>query len=559
MDKIIIYQIFTRLFGNRNNTNNINGSIIENGCGKFKYLDKTYLRDISSLNVTHIWLTGVIRHATTTCYSNYGIPDSCPSIVKGKAGSPYAISDYYDVDPDLADDVTNRIEEFDELVRRIHAIGMKVIIDFVPNHVARQYHSIMKPEGVLDLGEGDDTSKGFSPSNNFYYCVGQEFAPSFDKGSYEEFPARATGNDKFDPCPSADDWYETIKLNYGVDYCDAGGRSEHFDPIPDTWIKMRDILMYWVDHDIDGVRCDMAEMVPHQFWSWVTAQVKEKHPGFLFIGEVYNPSLYRTYIASGFDYLYDKVGMYDCLRDVICGNRSASEITAQWQSTDDINEHMLYFLENHDEQRIASRFFAGDASKAYPAVITSLFMRNNPFMLYFGQEYGEPGMEIEGFSRCDGRTSIFDYWNADTFYKGTVRPKNFPRQVMAIHRFYKQLFSIARNSDAVANGVFFDLMYANIDNESFNEDNVYAFIRKSSSQLLLVVSNFGNEDICVNVIIPAHAFDFLGIAEGQYVAQNLMHGSRVKKFIVDLKKDCAVKWKIKGNNGVVIDLKPGCE
>ena len=373
--KILIYQIFTRLFGNRSYNCVENGTLAENGCGKMSFFDDSVLRRIKKLGVTHVWYTGVIRHASKTDYSAFGIPCQHPAIVKGRAGSPYAIVDYYDIDPDLADDVDRRMEEFEALLQRSHKAGLKVIIDFVPNHVARQYKSVKKPDGVKDFGETDDVNKGFYPDNNFYYCPNESFAPYFDlKGeaddSYSEYPAKATGNNRFDAYPNKTDWYETVKLNYGVDY--MGNTGNHFSPVPDTWNKMKDILLFWAAKGIDGFRCDMAEMVPCEFWGWVIPQVKKLHPELIFIAEVYNPNEYRNYIFNGhFDYLYDKVGLYDTLRAVVCGYGSATSITGCWQSVNDIQSHMLNFLENHDEQRIASDFFAGDARKALPALLVS--------------------------------------------------------------------------------------------------------------------------------------------------------------------------------------------
>ena len=425
--KIILYQIFTRLYGNRNTTHKESGTIAENGCGKMNDFTPTALKKIREMGVSHIWYTGVIRHATQTDYSAYGIPKNHPAVVKGKAGSPYAITDYYDIDPDLATDVNLRMQEFEQLVARTHEAGMKVIIDFVPNHVARQYHSICKPEGVKDLGEEDRPELGFDAQNNFYYCPGQRFTPYFDlyhgeTEPYIEEPAKATGNDCFHNAPGINDWYETVKLNYGLDY--YAGRVGHFNPIPNTWSKMTDILLFWAKKGIDGFRCDMAEMVPAEFWRWATDKVKYIYPDMIFIGEVYNPAEYRNYLAAGFDYLYDKVGMYDTIREVIRGNQSTHAITGAWQQTDDIRDHMLYFLENHDEQRIASSFFAGNALKGVPGLVVSALLQQNPLMIYAGQEYGEPGMDKEGFSGNDGRTTIFDYWSIDTLVRASVNKLN---------------------------------------------------------------------------------------------------------------------------------------
>lgn len=519
-DKVIIYQVFTRLFGNRNTTRKEWGTIAENGSGKFNDFDSKTLKSIKKLGVSHIWYTGVIRHATQTNYSQYGIPSQSATVVKGKAGSPYAICDYYDVDPDLAVNVEKRMDEFDKLVVRTHKAGLKVMIDFVPNHVAREYKSICKPEGVKDLGANDDKSQGFSPQNNFYYCPGCHFEPSFDKGDYDEYPARATGNDHFDNHPGINDWYETVKLNYGVDYWTRFG---HFSPVPDTWDKMVEILLFWASKGIDGFRCDMAEMVPAAFWAYATAKVKTQYPHIVFMGEVYNPSEYRNYINSGFDWMYDKVGMYDAMRAVISGEAPAHILTGAWQSVDDIKEHMVYFLENHDEQRIASDFFAGSAIKGLPGMVASVLMKSSPFMLYAAEEYGEKGMDKEGFSGKDGRNTIFDYWSVDTLCRAEADALNEEeRLVFAVH---EKTLQIARKEKAV-DGDFYDLMYVNPSSENFNNEKQFAFLRKKDNELLIVVVNFDDRDVNIQVRIPSHAFEYLAIPEKKYKAKDLLSGDK---------------------------------
>ena len=557
-NKIIIYQVFTRLFGNSNTTRKENGTLAENGCGKMSFFDAATLRRIKKLGVTHVWYTGIIRHASKTDYSAYGIPRQHPAVVKGNAGSPYAITDYYDVDPDLADNIDDRMSEFEHLVERSHKAGLKVIIDFVPNHVARQYKSVKKPEGVKDLGETDDTGMGFSPRNNFYYCTDTPFEPYFDLNDetgtpYSEFPAKATGNDHFDSHPGINDWYETVKLNYGIDYCDAGGRSYHFDPIPDTWQKMVDIIGFWAGKGIDGFRCDMAEMVPTEFWSWAIAKVKSAHPGILFIGEVYNPSLYRSFVACGFDYLYDKVGMYDCLCGVMRGHCRASEITRQWQSVDDIKDNMLYFLENHDELRIASDFLAGDARRGVPAAIVSILMNKNPFMLYAGQEFGERGMDKEGFSGLDGRTTIFDYWTVQSLYHGYVNRRKLTDGEKSLEKKYSMLLNLANKEKAISDGLFFDLMYANQDGNLFNQSSLYAFLRKCSNEVLLVVANFSQEEAECSVRLPHHAFEYLNLPENTVTASDLLSEGNAISF--ELKPDCLVHMSVPGCGGRIYKFK----
>lgn len=548
-EKVIIYQVFTRLYGNRNTTRQENGSIEENGCGKMADFSSEVLKGIAQMGVSHIWYTGIIRHATTTDYTSYGIPCQHAAVVKGRAGSPYAITDYYDIDPDLAMDVKERMREFEQLVQRTHEAGLKMIIDFVPNHVARQYHSVCKPLGVKDLGENDNPDCGFDPvNNNFYYCPGQRLVPYFDlyhgeEEPYIEEPAKATGNDHFDNAPGKNDWYETVKLNYGVDYY-AGGIG-HFEPIPDTWKKMTDILLFWASKGIDAFRCDMAEMVPAEFWAYATKIVKKKYKNIVFIGEVYNPHEYRHYIASGFDWLYDKVGMYDTMRSVICHHSPASAISSAWQQTDDIRDHMLYFLENHDEQRIASDFFAADAVKGVPAMIALLLMQQNPFMLYAGEEYGEHGMDKEGFSGNDGRTTIFDYWSIDTLCRADAK-KLTPKE-KHLFDIHKRTMLIARKEKAVREGVFFDLMYVNGSLE-----RQYVFLRKAGRDLLLVAVNFDDYAVAIDINIPAHAFDFLKVKEGVYETTDLLTKD---KDTLGLKRDSAVRMTLDARGAVVLKMK----
>ena len=537
--KLVIYQVFTRTFGNKNSNRKPNGTLAENGVGKMNDFDDATLQQIKSLGVNCIWYTGIIRHATCTDYSAFGIPRQTPRVVKGKAGSPYAIADYYDIDPDIADNVAERMSEFDDLVKRTHKEGLKVIVDFVPNHVAREYKSICKPKGVKDLGETDDMGKHFDANNNFYYCPNEPLdisAIPLPKGTepdnsnemaaeYTETVARCTGNDRFDAHPQANDWYETVKLNYGVDYCDWGGRSTHFEPIPDTWHKMTDILLFWVAKGIDGFRCDMAEMVPHEFWKYATEKVKARYPHIIFIGEVYDPNQYRTYVAAGFDYLYDKVGMYDCLRDVMCGHRPASDITRQWQATDDIREHVLYFLENHDEQRIASDFFCGNMQKGIPALIVAALFQRNPVMIYAGQEFGERGMDGEGFSGVDGRSTIFDYWSVDAIRKGFFERSKLSTEQLQLEKDYRTILTLCNSEKAVSEGKTFDLMYANEANEDFDSSRLFAFLRSSGNTTLLIVANFGETEAHVRVNIPAHAFDYMELKEGKKDMVDLLSGN----------------------------------
>ena len=557
-EKVLIYQVLPRLYGNKCTANVPAGTLADNGCGKMNDFTDTELKRIHDFGFTHIWYTGLIEHATQTDYSEHGIAQDHPAVVKGVAGSPYAIKDYYDIDPDLAVNVKKRMKEFEALIARTHAAGLKFIIDFVPNHVARQYKSDAKPARVKDLGEADDTSRHFSPSNNFYYIsespLRTSHLPSAKEGEkpYKEYPARATGNDVFSATPGVNDWYETIKLNYGVDY--LGGRRCHFNPVPDTWKKMTAILQFWAKKGVDAFRCDMAEMVPCEFWTYAIAEVKKKYPHIRFIAEVYNPAEYRNYIhRGGFDYLYDKVGLYDTLRAVVCGHAPASAITHAWQSVDDIHEHMLNFLENHDEQRIASEFFAGDAFKALPALVVSACMRTNPFMVYAGQEVGEPGMDAEGFSGRDGRTTIFDYWGVKSLQRLTLGEIYLRPEEQQLYTYYRRIMTLCGREAALREGSFYDLTYANLDwTSGFNPDRHFAFLRKHEDETILIVANFTDQNSAFGVRIPAHAFEYLGLRSGIQMATDLISGEMQT---LELRPDAHVSASVPAHGAVMLKLK----
>lgn len=537
-DKHIIYQIFTRLFDNQNTTNKIYGTIQDNGSGKFNDITETALESIKKFGVTHVWYTGIIEHATLTDYSEFGIKTDHPLIVKGMAGSPYAVKDYYDVDPDLAVDVPNRMQEFEDLVKRTHHSDLKVIIDFVPNHVSRQYHSdTARSAGIKDFGEDDDSSVSFSPNNNFYYIPNQDFiVPEGHKppvnvvAPYSERPAKATGNDVFRAQPSQYDWYETIKLNYGVDY--QNGHTCYFDPIPSTWLKMRDILTFWTKKGVDGFRCDMAEMVPVEFWGWVIPEIKKINPEIIFIAEIYNPAQYHNYLKTGqFTYLYDKVGLYNSLRKLMEGGGTVEDITKLWQQeSGDISEHMLRFLENHDEQRIASKYFAGDPWIAVPAMTLSATLHTGPLMIYFGQELGVNPNESEGFQGEDGRTTIFDYWSIPEIQEFANGGK-FDGELLAteqkrLRAFYENLNNFVTKNEAVYAGNFYDLQYVNIDGQSqdYDKTRVYSYLRYTDEQKLLFIYNFDREKSChTNVRIPQDAWtDTLKLkSTGSYILKQV--------------------------------------
>lgn len=541
--KLTIYQLLPRLFGNTKTVNKIYGSVEENGVGKFNDITDKALLEIKAMGFTHVWFTGVIEHATMTDYSQYGIKPDDPDVVKGRAGSPYAINDYYDVAPDLAVNVPDRMTEYEALIRRTHSNGLKVIMDLVPNHVARTYASDSKPAGVRDFGQDDNTGKAFDPENDFYYTPGRSFVvpwgynPGGDEfksllkdGKFDENPAKATGNDQFTHSPTINDWFETVKLNYGVDY--LNGRATHFDPIPPLWGKLYDILDFWSAKGVDGFRCDMVEMVPVEFWGWVITKLKEKYPAVIFIGEAYNTYEYGNYIHNGkFDYLYDKVGLYDSIKCLTRNEYSASTwaINRVWNhDTRGIDHNMLRFMENHDEQRIASGYFAGDPWLAVPGMIVTATLSTGPVMIYSGQEVGEPAIGTEGFSGNDGRTSIFDYWGLPEHQKwvnnGLFDGGGLADGQKKLREFYSKLLNSCRQNEALKSGKFWELMIANEHQPGFNQ-RLYIYVRYSNDQHILAVVNFNREERRIQVKIPPDLLAQLNMSGGHEFT-DLLNGNK---------------------------------
>ena len=522
-EKIIIYSALTRLWGNKQTTRKPHGSLAENGAGKMGDFTPEALAYIRSLGATHVWYIGLLEHATKTDYSDYGIRPDHPDTVKGEAGSPYAVKDYYDIDPDLAEDPHERQREFDALIERTHRAGLRVLMDFIPNHVARTYHSDACPTGVADLGATDDVQRAFSPSNNFYYLPDQALTLplSTESSPYRECPARATGNDCFSPYPSINDWYETVKLNYGVDYC--GGSGLHADPIPDTWVKMRDILCYWAGRGVDGFRCDMTELVPPAFWAWAIPSVRARYPETLFLAEIYQPHRYGEYLRAGFDYLYDKVGVYDFLIALGKGERNAADFTAVRDAVGGDQAAMCYFTENHDEQRLASDFVFSSAQQGFLATAVAALSGGNPLLLYFGQELGEQGMDTEGFSGRDGRTTIFDYWSLDKLQRleaGHYTTAQLTAEEARLLSDYQRL-ATCYTDPIISSGTYYGLRP-----EGAGKAQVLAFVRSTSEGLYLVVANFAPTTTEVTLPFSADFFSTLGLSEGRaYRATECLTGA----------------------------------
>lgn len=562
-ERPIIYQTFPRILTNMESNCRYNGTLEENGSGKLGDYTPKLLRSLKSLGVNTIWLTGVIEHATKSDFRKYGIPLDNPNVVKGEAGSPYAIKDYYDIDPAIASNALERMKEFESCVKTIHKEGMRVLIDFVPNHTARRYHSDSAPIGIHDFGDGDNKTFFFDPNNNYYYIPNQQFSPDFNIAEpgtepYLEFPAKATGNDCFSAFCGKNDWYETVKLNYGHDY---GDHSDHFEPAPDTWLKMLHILRFWASKGVDGFRCDMVFMVPLAFWHWAIPQVKQDYPEVIFIGEIYDIGLYRPFLDYGcFDYLYDKVNLYDKLVGIERHNFSAAQLTSAWQTVDGISSKMLNFLENHDEVRYGSVEFAGDPMKVEAALVVSAMMSCGPYMIYYGQELGECAVENEGFAGFNNRTTIFDYWSYDVMRRwydgGKCSISKLNAQEKWLRKLYGNVLTLCNKNEALREGNFFDLMYVNNDAPGFDPHHCFCFLRYTEEECLLICANFGDEDKHLPVNIPEHAFDMAGLREGELTTENLLDKTKMRLVISRIQP---VKVDIRAHGAVVIPIKIGTQ
>jgi len=588
-EKINVYQVFTRLFGNKNTTNKPWGTIEENGVGKFSDFDSTALAEIRKMGITHMWYTGVPHHDVIRDYTAYGIANDDPDVVKGRAGSPYAVKDYYNVNPDLADDPSRRLEEFEELIARTHANGLKVIIDIVPNHVARNYQSVTNPDQVESFGESDDTSVVYARDNNFYYIPGEDFqVPDFLNGylplggepnplsdnKFKESPAKWTGNGSRLAKPGFYDWYETVKINYGVrpdgskDFevlpPEYAGKSiqEHAafwadKSVPDSWIKFRDIALYWIGKGVDGFRYDMAEMVPVEFWSYMNSAIKTQNPDAFLLAEVYNPDLYRDYIFLGkMDYLYDKVALYDTLKNIMQGRGSTDNLVAIQESVADIEHNMLHFLENHDEQRIASIDFAGKAEKGKPAMVVSACISTSPTMLYFGQEVGEPGDGNPGFGSAT-RTTIFDYWGVPNHQRwmnnGAFDGGQLTEEETNLRDFYVDLLNIVRDHSAFS-GKYKEIHLHNRAHTPYYNDRVFSFVRWNDDEKLIVVTNFDAENTFgFSVSLDWDLINEWNLQPGVYELVNLLDDQQAYPMKVD-EQGASVRVDLKPLESVILKM-----
>lgn len=547
--RVRIYQLLPRLFGNTNETREPGGTRDENGVGKFRDINDRALEELQAMGFTHLWLTGVLDQATGTDYSAIGKPADDPDILKGVAGSPYAIRDYFDVSADYAEDPEKRMEEFKALIGRIHAKGMKVIMDFVPNHVARSHHSTSHPE--LSFGAKDNHAKFFDPQNNFYYLTPESpgggpplrLPKAVEDGLFDgekEF-GRVTGNNQATWAPGVDSWYETVKLNYGHDFTASGEAARHYPhgdhpdlPVPDTWKKMDAVIAYWQGMGVDGFRVDMAHMVPPEFWRWMIARARGRNPAAYFLAEAYdkdpakvsggNPAIEKAIggnvnlglLEAGFDAIYDDAS-YDILKAVYDANGSVGALDDEMQQPF-FRDNVLRYAENHDEVRLAAPSQWGGHGMAVGRPVSALLfaLSRGPVMIYHGQEVGEPAAGAEGFGGDDARTTIFDYWSMPEFAKwvnnGAFDGGGLSDEQRSLREFYRRLLHLA-DLPALRDGNFYPLSRDNAPPEDGGRW-LHSFLRydPATGQRLLVVVNLHPEKTLKDVRLrfSKKAMRFLG-------------------------------------------------
>lgn len=603
-----IYQLFVRLFGNANETRKQNGTLTENGVGKFNDINDAALVALREMGFSHIWLMGVLQQASGTDYSAIGQPPDDPDLLKGIAGSPYSIKDYFDVSPDYAVDPKERLTEFKALLDRLHRHQLKALIDFVPNHVARCYYSDIKPE--INFGTTDDRSKFFDPRNNFFYLQPDADGPPLKLPTWHNGVAlsptcklegmscdglfdgelehgKVTGNNVTSWKPTLNDWYETAKLNYGFDFTDASKERREYPsawhpeaPVPDTWRKMDQVIAYWQEMGVDGFRGDMSHMEPPEFWKWLIARARQRVPAVVFIGEAYDndpakvpgsdPVLSRLnggrgnvmfdLLDAGFDGVYDDP-TYRVLKRIYEGPAWANDLDTIERDAY-IFDNSLRYAENHDEVRLASPSQWGGLGMNVGRPVSAILygLSRGPIMLYNGQEVGEPAAGAEGFGSDDSRTSIFDYWSMPALVRWLnghrYDEERISLEQKALREFYARLVRLT-SEPAFRDGVFMPLNPENRENPAFGRlgDETtsghwcYAFLRfdYASRQTFFVVVNLHPTETLrdVGVFFPASALQITGLNK---------EGLRLR-LIDRLAADSAMKIELSAGELVAGDLR----
>jgi glycosidase len=476
------------------------------GRGKVTDISDEILKKLALFGIDYLWLTGVMEAASSDVLDE--------DIIKGDAGSYYAIYDSWDVSPQIG-----TMNEFEDLVKRAHSHGLRILIDLVPNHTARDHRTDVLCKSKMDFGDQDRQDTFFDVNNNYYYVLNTVFTPPgmfgkgdrrydrdiFRDGVQYESPAKVTGNDVISSHPSISDWFETVKLNYGYNLLGSRG---YFDPIPRTWTQISDIAKYWLEKGVDGFRIDFAHAVPIEFWRYFAEKVRDVKGDAFLLAEAYESDLsmklpgftYQAMYEAGFDSIYNS-SLYWNFRNQATepGNREFFRTENTVIDRDWVGESgamFTHYMENHDEVRLASRHFAvGLASREQRAELglaytSFLSLLPGHMLIHGGQELQEDAGVYGSFAGDNGRTSIFDF-----VYQPQVLAwlrKDIKPHFLAFRDKYRRLLALKSQSPfrlSHSNNV---PTYRNLYATNYKKEQnrwVGAYVRFDGSDRYLVVIN----------------------------------------------------------------------
>ncbi len=479
----------------------------EENTGKLSYLTIEVLKEIKELGVDYIWIAGILENA------NPKIVD--PDVVKGDAGSFYAIYDNWDISSQVGN-----LDEFDALIERAHSIGLRVLIDFIPNHTARVHKTDVVCKEEIDFGKGENPNENFSLDNNFYYLGSNStFVPPktslpgvdgffdmdiFMPGIQFESPARVTGNNVLSALPQYHDWYETVKLNYGLNLFSDG---KPFIGASKTWKQMLDVAIYWLNKGVDGFRVDVTHGVAVEFWYYFINEVRKVQPNAFFVAEAFEEdpikstgfSLEKLFDA-GFDSVLNGPMYWNLRRQALLSQNMNSSTyyhsPGSRKSILDNGYSFTHYMGNHDEVRLASSFFAPSlesrVDRAWLGLAYSIYAALLPgnFLIHGGDEFQEEASLPGVFGGYDGRTSIFDF-----VYQPQTRTwlyEERPHWMINFREMYRRLFSLKKRipfniKHSTSNPTFIDLMKIN-DSKNISKW-VSAYVRFFNNERYLVVMN----------------------------------------------------------------------
>ena len=344
---------------------------------------------------------------------------------KGELGSYYAVKDYLDVNPEFGTKA-----DFRNLVEEIHNRDMKVIIDWVANHTA------------------------------------------WDNPLTEEHPEWYTKDEEGNFVPPVEDWSDVIDLNYDN---------------PELRSYMTDALKFWVEEfDIDGYRCDVASMVPTDYWNSARKELDEIKPVFM-LAEAEEPELNE----KAFDMYYGWT-FHHILNEVAQGEQNAdslhAEVTRLEKAFPD-GSYPMNFISNHDENTWNGTVWERMGAASYPLSVLTATLPGMP-LLYNGQEAG-----------MDKRLDFFD-----------KDPIEWSEHDMREH--YSKLFELKQNNPALQhgkNGGAYERISTSVD------EDVYAFIRTNGIKQVFVIVNLSDQKQRFTIESTKVNGEFESLFDGDYI------------------------------------------